>query len=218
MYFTSRVQAGRMLASRLTRKYRYENCAVLALDDGGAAVGAQIAMQLHCVLTMIISKEIKLPREPIAVAGIGTGGVFTYNPNYSESELFDIVSENRGYIEEEKLRGLHEINRLITNTGTVNKKLLTGHNIIVVSEGLKSPFEVDLAFEFLKPIKIEKLIFAIPISNVAAVDRMHILGDELYCLDVLEDFPDVNHYYEDNDVPSHEKVIKEIEQIVLKWK
>jgi len=218
MYFASRVQAGRMLATRLENKYRFENCAVLALDDGGVIVGTEIATKLHCVITMLMSKEIKLPMEPVAVAGVGSGGVFSYNSRYSPSELYDITSENRGFIEEEKLRSIHEINRITSNVGTVDKKLLSGHNIIIVSDGLNSAFTVDLVYEFLKPIKIEKLIFAIPMASVGVVDKMHILGDELYCLDVLEDFPDKNHYYDNNDLPSHEEIIKEIERIVLKWK
>ena len=68
MYFASRLQAGRQLASQLVPKYRYENCAVLAVSDGGVMVGAQIAQQLHCVITLLMSAEITLPREPEAVA------------------------------------------------------------------------------------------------------------------------------------------------------
>lgn len=70
MYFASRMQAGRMLASQLAPKYRYENCAVIALNDGGVMVGAQIASQLHCILMMLLSSEINLPMEPDAIAGI----------------------------------------------------------------------------------------------------------------------------------------------------
>src|SRR5947209_1089742 len=53
MYFASRLQAGRMLAERLVPKYRYENCAVMALNDGGVVLGAEIAKQLHCILTLL---------------------------------------------------------------------------------------------------------------------------------------------------------------------
>ncbi|HUA13204.1 MAG TPA: hypothetical protein VL989_01760 [Candidatus Sulfotelmatobacter sp.] len=218
MYFASRMQAGRMLASRLQDKYRYENCVVLAVDDGGVVVGAQIAVQLHCAITLLNTKEIKLPMEPLAIAGVATGGAFTYNNKYSQGELDDMVSENRVYIEEERFRSVGELNRVVSSTGTVSKNLLRGNNVIVVSEGLKSPFIIDLVYEFLKPINIEKLVFALPIANVQVVDTMHILGDEIYCLDVFEDFLDVDHYYDKNDVPSHEKVIKIIEQVILNWR
>jgi putative phosphoribosyl transferase len=218
MYFASRMQAGRMLASRLTPKYRYENCAVLALDDGGVIVGAQIASQLHCVLTMMVSASISLPREPVELAGITTSGSVAYNSAYSQGDLDELLSENRGYIEQEKLRKMHEINQLISGAGTVDKKLIKGHNVILVSAGLKSAFQIDLAFEFLKPIQIDRLIFAMPLANVQVVDKMHVLGDDLYVLDVMDEMREIEHYYDANDLPSHEDIVKIIENIVLQWR
>jgi hypothetical protein len=45
-----------------------------------------------------------------------------------------------------------------------------------------------------------------------------VLADELCCLNVLADYQDTNHYYDTNDVPDHETVIKTIEQIILNWR
>jgi phosphoribosylpyrophosphate synthetase len=56
MYFESRTHAGQVLAAQLFEKYRYENCAIVALSDGGVLVGEQIAAQLHCVLTMLLKQ------------------------------------------------------------------------------------------------------------------------------------------------------------------
>jgi len=218
MYFASRVQAGRMLAAQLTKKYRYENCAVLALGDGGAMVGAQIAVQLHCVLTLLASAEIMLPREPQAIAGITSGGTVAYNHSYSDGELDEMVGENYGFIEQEKLSRMHDLNQLVGIGGTIDKDLLRGHNIIVVSDGLKTGFPVDLVSEFLKTIAIKKLIVATPFASVPAVDRMHILADDLYCLNVLPDYIDTDHYYDTQDVPDHDVVLKTIENIIQNWK
>jgi putative phosphoribosyl transferase len=218
MYFASRVQAGRMLAAQLAKKYRYENCAVMALGDGGAMVGTQIAVQLHCVLTMMDSAEIMLPQEPQAIAGITGGGAVAYNHSYSTGELEELVGENYGFIEQEKLSRMHDLNQLVGSSGTINKELLKGHNVIIVSDGLKTGFVIDLAVEFLKPIAIEKLIVAVPFASVQAVDRMHVLSDDLYCLNVIEDYIDTDHYYDKQDVPDHETVLRTIEQIILKWK
>lgn len=214
----SRLQAGRMLAKQLAAKYRYENCAVVALDDGGAMVGAQIAIELHCVLTMLQSAEIHLPREPNAIAGITSNGVVAYNDHYSSGEISELTGEFRGLIEQEKLLRMHEMNELLGGEGLINKKLLRGHNVILVTDGLKTGFPIDLAVEFLKPIALEKLIVATPFATVQAVDRMHILADELYCLNVIEDYKDTDHYYDKKDVPSHEAVLETIKEVVLKWK
>lgn len=218
MYFASRVQAGRMLAGQLARKYRYENCAIMALDDGGVMVGAQIATQLHCVITLLMSAEIKLPQEPVAIAGITPSGTVSYNKSFSAGELSEVAGENFGLIEQQKLVKMHDMNRLVGSGGTVDKRLLRGHNVIVVTDGAKTGFSIDLAYEFLKPISIENLIFAVPFASVEAVDRMHVLADDLYCLNVLSDYRDTDHYYDKQDVPDHDTVLKTIEHIILNWK
>jgi len=217
MYFASRVQAGRMLASQLTEKYQHRKCAIVALDDGGVMIGAQIATQLHCVLMLLMTSEIMLPREPDAIAGITPGGSMAYNHSYSDGELDELVGENYGFIEQQKLTSMHDLNRLVGSRGTINRDLLKGHDVILVSDGLKTGFQLDLAVEFLKPIAIGRLVIAVPLASVPAVDRMHILADDLCCLSVITDYMDTNHYYDEQDVLDHETILKTIEQIILKW-
>lgn len=218
MYFASRLQVGRMLAAQLAPKYRYENCAVVALNDGGAMVGAQIASELHCILTMLLTAEIMLPREPNALVGITSEGNVAFNPIYNHMEVEEMMGDYFNYVEQEKFNKMHDMNRLLGTGGMINKELLRGHNVILVSDGLKDGFALDLAAEFLKPIEYEKLIVVTPFASVQAVDRMHIMADEIVCLDVLENYIDTDHYYDKQDVPDHEVVVKTIEDIVLHWK
>lgn len=218
MYFASRLQAGRMLAAQLVPKYRYENCAVVALNDGGVMVGAQIAMQLHSVLTMLLSEEIDLPREPEAIGGISQDGSFSFNQFYSPGEVDELVGEYYQYIEQEKLTKMQEMQRLLGAGGMIRKDLLKGRNIILVSDGLKSGFALDIALQYLKPVAIEKVIVATPLASVQAVDRMHILADEIYCLSVVGDYIATDHYYDQQDVPDKDTVVSTLEQIILHWK
>jgi putative phosphoribosyl transferase len=218
MYFASRVQAGRMLAAKLVPKYHDQKCAIMALGDGGAMVGAQIALQLHCVLTLLQSAEIGLPREPDALAAITSGGALSYNHSFSDGELDEMTSEYFGLIEQQKMLRMHELNHLVGSGGTLNKAFLKDHVVIVVSDGLKTGFAVDLAVEFLKPIAIEKLIIATPFAGVKAVDRMHVQADELYCLSVIAEYMDTDHYYDQQDVPDHKTVLETIEHLMLNWK
>ena len=207
-----------MLASQLVPKYRYENCAVIALSDGGAMVGAQIASQLHCILTMLLTAEIMLPREPNAIAGITSEGNVAFNQYYSKGEQDELMGDYFSYVEQEKFNKMHDMNRLLGTGGIIDKKLLQGNNIILASDGLRSGFALDLAAEFLKPVAYEKLIIVTPFASVQAVDRMHIMADEIICLNVLENYIDTDHYYDTQDVPDHEVVVKTIEDIVLHWK
>ncbi len=217
MYFASRLHAGRMLAEQLAKKYRHENCAVLALNDGGVMVGAQIASKLHCVLTLLISEEIMLPREPDALAGITSGGAVAYNQRYSQGEINELLGDYYSVVEQEKLTKMHDMNRMLGNMGTVDRRLLEGRNVIVVTDGLKTGFPVDLAAEFLKPISIKSLVVATPFASVPAVDRMHVLADDLYCMNVIADYFDTDHYYDKQDVPDHKTVVKTVSEIIHKW-
>jgi putative phosphoribosyl transferase len=218
MYFASRVQAGHMLAAQLSSKYRYENCAVIGLSDGGVVVGAQIAAALHCVLSLLLTEEIVLPRELDAIAGIAQDGSVSYNTTYSPGELDELVGEYYHYIEQEKLTQLHNLNHILGKGATVDKRLLAGRNVILVSDGLSSGFAIDLAVAFLKSVPIEKIIVATPLASVKAVDRLHIAADEIYCLDVVENYISTEHYYDQCDIPPHDKVVQIIEQITLNWK
>lgn len=208
-----------MLANQLVAKYRYENCAVVALDDGGVVVGAQIAASLHCVLELLLNEEITLPRELEAIAGISQDGSVTYNSKYSPGELDELIGEYYQYIEQEKLTRLRSLNHILGKGNTVDKRLLAGRNIILVSDGLGSGFAIDLAANFLKPVPTEKLIVATPLASVQAVDRLHILADEIYVLSVVENFMvGSDHYYDQHDIPPHDKIVQIIEQITLNWK
>jgi len=96
--------------------------------------------------------------------------------------------------------------------------MLRDHVVILVSDGLAGDATLDAAVDFLKPIRIGRLVIASPIASVQAVDTLHVLADELHILDVKENFLDVNHYYNQNDIPSHEETIAKINQIVLNWR
>jgi putative phosphoribosyl transferase len=211
------MQAGRMLASKIAAKYRDEDCAILALNDGGVMVGAQIASQLQCIIMLLLNEEIKLPREPDALAGMTSTGDFAYNSRYSSGEIDELATEYFGLIEQEKRTTMHDMNRLVTKGSVVNKKLLKEQNIILVSDGLKSAFSLDIALVYLKTVNVKKLIIATPIASVRAVDRMHIACDEIYCLSVVEDYISTDHYYDRQDIPEHDEIMSMLKNLIEMW-
>lgn len=217
MYFTSRAQAGRMLAAQLVPKYRYEDCAIVALNDGGVVVAAQIAMQLHCVINLLLYEEINIPMEPQAIAGIAHNGAYVSNTAYAKAESDELTTEYYQYIEQQKTEKMSSMQRMMGHGGVVRKDLLKGHTVIVVADGLRTPFGLELAAEYLKPIDYTKLIIATPLASIETVDRMHVLADDLYCLSVVDSTLETDHYYDQHDVPEHEKVVEIIEKIILNW-
>jgi predicted phosphoribosyltransferase len=218
LYFPSRIAAGDLIAEKLEPKYRYEDCAVLALNDGAVLVGAAIAQRLHCVINMLLLEPIKLPGENDVLATMDNFGSMTYNDKFSAGELEEMQSEYFGYIEQQKLEKLFQMQEMIGQGGVLDRNMLRGHNVIVVSDGLVNGFSMRAAAEFLKPLNMQRIIMVTPFAGVAAVDQMHVLADELVCLNVVEDIISVDHYYDDASLPPHDKVIKILEDIVLHWK
>lgn len=216
MYYKNRAEAGKLLLEELM-KYRYEDCAVVALDDGGVLVGEQIAAGLHCILNLLVSEQIDVPGEGLSFGSVSQSGQFTYNSDFSDGQKEGYTTEFHGYLEEKKREAFQHINRLIGDGGTIDVEMLKGRNIILVSDGLKDGAVLDVALEFLKPIYYKRLIVASPISSVPAIDKVHILADEVHVLDVKENYMSTDHYYDENDIPSHEDTVKKINNIIINW-
>ena len=98
--------------------------------------------------------------------------------------------------------------------------MLKDRVVILVSDGFGDDLSVlDVALSFLKSVRIEKLVIAVPFCGVAAVDKLHMTVDEIaYLWTVKENFMGLNHYYEDNTLPSKEETIAKINQVILNWK
>jgi predicted phosphoribosyltransferase len=216
MYFTNRAQAGGMLAAQL-EKYRFENTIVVALSEGGVLVGEPIAQYVHAVLTMLLSEEITVPGENTAIGSIDQDGGFSYNSELSAGQMDEYQAEYLNYFEGQKMEKFHEMNQLLGDGGILDKDMLRDHSVVLVSDGLKGTSQLDAAASFLKPIRIQRLVVVAPIASVAAVDRLHIMADELHILNVADNYLDTDHYYDDNTIPSREEIVAKINQAILNW-
>jgi putative phosphoribosyl transferase len=218
MYFESRTQAGALLADQLFEKYRYENCAVVALSDGAVLVGEQIAARLHCILTMLLIENIEVPGESVSFGGVSQGGNFTYNGVFSAGEVDEYTSEFHGYLDEQKREAFQRINRLLGEGGLIDQSMLLDRTVILVADGIDNGAVIDVAMDFLKPIRTARIVVATPVASITGVDKLHMTADELHILDVKENFLGTDHYFENNQVPSHEETIAKINQIILNWR
>lgn len=216
MYFHNRVEAGEKLAQELM-SYKDQPTATIALSDGAIVIAAQIASVLHCVVSLLLMEPILLPGEPEAVAVVNQDGGFTYNHMYSKGEIEEFNMEYYKYIEQMKLDKINEMHRLFGKRGLIRKDLLNSHNIILVSDGFSSGFSLDAAIDYLKVVKTKRVIVVTPVASISAVDRMHVMADEIHCLTVVENYMSTNHYYEDNTLPSHATIVRIIENIVQNW-
>ena len=217
MYFQSRAEAGYRLTFELMQ-YRYEDTVVLCLSDGAVLVGQQIAASLHATLTMMLVEEIDVPGEGALFGTVNQSGRFTYNGMFSIGEIEEYFSEFHGYLEDQKRSVTSRINRLLSDGGLVDETMLRGHNVIVVADGLPNGTSLDAVADYMKPIRVKRLIVVTPIAAVDAVDRMHLLSDELHVLGVTTNYMGTNHYYDNNDIPDHKEIISILNNTILSWR
>ncbi len=143
MYFENREQAGQILSQTLLHKYRYEDCAVIALNSGGVIVGEQIAEYIHCVLNMLVIETLDIPGEGLSFGGISQGGRFTYNQDLSAGEISNYTVEYNGYLQEKQREAFQKINRLVGDGGTVDPILLKNRNIILYPTNVRQAKQTE---------------------------------------------------------------------------
>lgn len=217
MYYASRAEAGYKLALELMN-YRYEDCAVLCLSPGSVLIGQQIAASLHALLGMLLVEDIEVPGEGLTFGTLNQSGRFTYNGKFSAGEIDEYYAEFHGYLEDQKRVASSKINYMLCSGEVASEKALYGRNVIVAADGLSSGVSLDAVADFMKPIKIKRLIVVTPVASVDAVDRMHIMADELHVLGVTDNYMGTDHYYEDNAIPEHDEVVKIIQETILTWR
>jgi putative phosphoribosyl transferase len=216
-YFTSRTQAGQMLANILYQDYQNKPCAIVALSEGGVMVGAQIALKLKAVLGLLLVEAINLPAEIDPIGAINEKGTFTYNDVYSAGEIEELMMDYRGFLEDQKRMSMTRMHTMLGKSAGLRTELLHDKHILLVTDGLNSGFSLDIAMEFLKPLVYRELVIVTPIASPDAVDRMHVLGDKIYCLSVIDNYLGTEHYYERKDVPQRDDVVKIVEEIMEQW-
>lgn len=216
MYFKSRAEAGVKLADELLPLYRYQNTVVVALSEAGLAVGYQIAINLHTSLRRLLMTEIHIDDESIDYATIMPGGVVAVNPALSESEQQYYYGEYAGLLEEQIRQGITEIDSQM-GPDEISPENLRGYNVILTDDGVDNPTKLDAAMTWLKPARVDKVIFACPVVSVDALDKAHILFDELHILSVAANYLSTDHYYDEDDKPTDEMARRMIDVTINNW-
>jgi len=215
-YFESRQQAGQILADKLF-KYRYEDVIILALSEGGVVVGAEIARKLHALIAMLLTKDVFLPDGRTLMGIVNEQGGFVYNDAFSTGEIEEFESEYHENIQIAKFNALHDLHVALGQGGILSKEYFRNRIVICVSDNAFNGLAYMVANDFLKQIHIQKLVMVAPVATVEAVDRMHVMADEINVLSVTEFPQNIDHYFNDTSIPSHKETINTLNDIILQW-
>jgi predicted phosphoribosyltransferase len=218
LYFKNRAEAGRILAKRLL-KYKDTDTVVLCLSEGSAVLGAQIAMSLHSTMLLYKIKHIFLPNEIEPTAGFSSAGTFRYSNLLSAGEIDEIVSEYHNYLDEQRMQKNHELNVLLGSDGARDRSMLRAKTVILVADTLNSGFSIAMAADFLKTEAVKRVVAAVAVTSINALDQLHVQSDELCVLGVTQNFiTQEGHYFEDNTEPDIEGALKIMHNIQFAWR
>lgn len=196
MYFQDRKDAASRLATSLNR-YTDDDVVVASLTPSSEVIAKLISVALRAKHTALISKALNIPGEREEFGSLDQSGKFSYSSALSDGEREHYEGEYHGFFEAEKIKKSHDLNVEVSKRGLFSRDEFLDKVVILVADGLDETSALDSALEYLKPVRLKRLVAAVPVASVAAVDKMHISCDEIHCLSVTENFLTADHYYDD---------------------
>ena len=178
--FEDRAQAGQVLAELLA-PHAGRDTIVLAVPNGGVAVGVPVARALGAPLRLLVVRKIQIPGNTEAGFGaVAADGAAIYN-----QELLDHLRLTPAQVEAQKRRAFATIQeRLALYDDWARLPSLAGRVVILVDDGLASGVTMASAAGIVRAQGPARLLVAVPTASAAARQRLLPLVDELVCPDV----------------------------------
>lgn len=202
--FNNRVEAGKMLANELLHYKNQPGILVLGLPRGGVPVACEVADALGAELDVVIVRKLGHPLHPeFAIGAIASGDTCIFNDYALEATGLE-SSQLDTIIEVEK----KELNRRETRYRGDRPPLeLEGRTIILVDDGLATGATMSAAIKALRQKNPARIVAAIPVGSIDALQRITNLADKVICLQAPVDFSAVGQWYRDFGQTSDDEVI-----------
>lgn len=203
MQFRNRVEAGRLLAARLTQYANRADVLVLALPRGGVPVGYEIAQALHAPLDVFVVRKLGVPgHEELAMGAIASGGVQVINGSVVES--LGIADEAINAVAARELSELERRERAYRDDRPAPE--VQGRTVILVDDGIATGSTMRAAVEALRQLEASRIVVATPTAALSTVREMRPEVDELVAVMTPADFAGVGQWYEDFSQTTDEEV------------
>ena len=195
--FRNRVEAGRLLAERLSAlrgQSLSQPLQVIALPRGGVPVAAEIARRLAAPLTVMGVRKIAPPASPeFGIGAIAEEGFFWIDPEgarkygLTSRQLNEILAARQIEVGEDvrRFRGGRRLPDLSDST------------ILLVDDGLATGVTAVVAAQYLRSKGAKSLVLAVPVCSRDGAEMARHQFDEVICLRTPERFWSVGLWYED---------------------
>ena len=193
--FSSRVEAGRMLAAALS-SYKGKDVVVLGIPRGGLPVAREVADALQAPLDIVVVRKLGAPGQP--ELGIGAVVDGDHPRAIFNQEVIESLGVEDDYINREIERQLKEIKRReIAYRGGEPPVALAGKTVIVVDDGIATGSSVRAALRGVRRAKPRQVILAVPVAPAETLEALRHDADKIVCLETPQDFYAVGQFYRD---------------------
>jgi putative phosphoribosyl transferase len=203
MIFKDRADAGRKLATRLTRHVDREDVVVLALPRGGVPVAYEVSKALKAPLDIFLVRKLGVPgHEELAMGAIASGGVRVINEDLVDylgipNEVIDEIAA----VEQRELERRDHAYREDRPPLEVKDKV-----VIVIDDGLATGSTMRAAAASLRKQKPRTIVVAVPVASLQTCEEFRTEVDEIVCAVTPENFQGVGLWYDDFSQTTDEEV------------
>jgi putative phosphoribosyl transferase len=203
MIFKDRVEAGKILAEKLTEYAGRPDLLVLALPRGGVPVAYQVAKALAAPLDVFLVRKLGVPgHEELAMGAIASGGVRVLNediigPLHIGSETIDRAAAG----EQAELERRERSYRGDRPLPSIKDRI-----VILVDDGLATGATMRAAVAALKQQEPRRLIVAVPIAAPETCVELRNEVDAVICAVTPRPFFGVGQWYVDFSQTTDEEV------------
>ena len=201
--FPNRAEAGRLLATKLSKYSGRDDVIVLGLPRGGVPVAYEVAQSLRVPLDVFIVRKLGVPGfEELAVGAIASGGVRVLN-----DEVVRALPNANEIIEAVTQRETAEVQRREQEyrDGRPAPEI-SGRIVILIDDGLATGATMRAAVKALRQRGAAKIVVAVPVGPPDTCREFEAEADEVVCSSAPEFFQAVGQYYEDFSQTSDDEV------------
>jgi putative phosphoribosyl transferase len=201
--FRDRFEAGRVLATKLSKYASRDDVLVLGLPRGGVPVAFEVARALGAPLDVFIVRKLGLPfHEELAMGAIASGGVRVIDHSLvrqfgiSDADIAEVTATEQSELErrERQYRG----DRRFPD--------VTERTVILVDDGLATGSSMRVAVAALRQEKPVQIVVAVPIAPPDTCAMLRREAEEVVCAMTPEPFFAVGLWYEDFSQTTDEEV------------
>jgi predicted phosphoribosyltransferase len=207
--FRDRKEAGRQLASRLTKYANRPDVIVLALPRGGVPVAYEVAKQIGAPLDVFLVRKLGVPGyEELAMGAIASGGVRIINEDIVRQ--LQIPGEVIDAVAAEEQRELERRERAYRDDRPPPD--VKGRTVILIDDGLATGSTMRAAAAALRKLGPARIVVAVPVSAPETCDEFREEVDEVVCAATPEPFRGVGLWYKDFSQTTDEEVRQLLER------